>query len=122
VSGGYLLAVGPGELDADVFRARVEEGRTALEAGEASGAAEALRSGLPLWRGPALAEVAYEAFAQGEIRRLEELRVMALEARIDADLQLGRHAVLTGALACRSSRASKERCLEPPSSRGRPSR
>src|SRR5262249_4103737 len=42
-----------------------------------------------LWRGPPLADVAYETFAQSEIRRLEELRLDALEARIDADLELG---------------------------------
>ena len=47
-----------------------------------------------MWRGPALAEVAFEDFAQAEIRRLEELRLNALETRIDADLQLGRHAEL----------------------------
>ncbi|MGZ4179283.1 MAG: nSTAND1 domain-containing NTPase [Solirubrobacteraceae bacterium] len=91
VSGGYLLAVQPGELDADVFQAGVENGRRALDHGEALDAARVLREALELWRGPALAEVAYEAFAQSEIRRLEELRLQALEARIEADLQLGHH-------------------------------
>lgn len=46
--------------------------------------------------GPALAEVAFENFAQAEIRRMEELRLVAPEARIDADLQLGRYARLIG--------------------------
>ena len=91
VSGGYLLAVKPGELDADVFQAGVENGRRALDHGEALDAIRVLREALELWRGPALAEVAYEAFAQSEIRRLEELRLQALEARIEADLQLGHH-------------------------------
>ena len=91
VSGGYLLAVKPGELDADVFQAGVENGRRALDQGEALDAIRVLREALELWRGPALAEVAYEAFAQSEIRRLEELRLQALEARIEADLQLGHH-------------------------------
>jgi WD40 repeat protein/DNA-binding SARP family transcriptional activator len=91
VSGGYLLAVRPGELDAQVFQAGVENGRRALDEGEALDAARVLREALELWRGPALAEVAYEAFAQSEIRRLEELRLLALEARIEADLQLGHH-------------------------------
>ena len=53
------------------------------------------------WRcgaGPALAEVVYEPFAQAEIRRLEELRLTALEARIEADLRLSRHAALAGEL------------------------
>ena len=91
VSGGYLLAVKHGELDADVFQAGVENGRRALDHGEALDAVRVLREALELWRGPALAEVAYEAFAQSEIRRLDELRLQALEARIEADLQLGHH-------------------------------
>lgn len=91
VGGGYLLAVKPGELDAEVFQAGVENGRRALDEGEALDAARVLREALELWRGPALAEVAYEAFAQSEIRRLEELRLLALEARVEADLQLGHH-------------------------------
>jgi WD40 repeat protein/DNA-binding SARP family transcriptional activator len=98
VSGGYLLAVAPGELDADVFQASLEDGRLALDQGEALRAAGVLREALGLWRGPALAEVAYEDFAQAEIRRLDELRLMALEARIEADLQLGQHARLIGEL------------------------
>lgn len=98
VSGGYLLAVEPGELDADVFQARLEDGRRALDEGEALRAAGVLREALGLWRGPALAEVTYEEFAQAEIRRLDELRLAALEARIEADLQLGRHAQIIGEL------------------------
>jgi DNA-binding SARP family transcriptional activator len=98
VRGGYLLTVAPGELDADVFHSAVHSGMRALEAGAPAEAAEALRDALTLWRGPPLAEVAFEDFAQGEIRRLEELRIRALEVRIDADLQLGRHAELIGEL------------------------
>ena len=59
---------------------------------------ETLRRALALWRGPALADLAYEAFAQAEIARLEELRLAALEQRIDADLAAGRHAELVGEL------------------------
>jgi predicted ATPase/DNA-binding SARP family transcriptional activator len=92
VSGGYLLSVAPQELDAQVFSERVREGRRVLEAGEPDRASGLLAAALELWRGPPLAEVAFEDFAQGEIRRLEELRLVALEARIDADLQLGRNA------------------------------
>ena len=98
VSGGYMLAVGLGELDAEVFQARMEDGRRALEEREPARAADVLRKALALWRGPALAEVAYESFAQAEIRRLEELRVAALEARLEADLALGRHAAVVGEL------------------------
>ena len=57
-------------------------------------AADTLRSALELWRGPALADVAYEPFAQAEIARLEALRAAATEKRIDADLACGRHAEL----------------------------
>jgi DNA-binding SARP family transcriptional activator len=92
VSGGYLLLIEPGELDADAFSALVEEGGRALDAGNPARAAERLRSALDLWRGPPLAEVAFEDFAQSEIRRLEEMKLGALATRIDADLALGRHA------------------------------
>ena len=98
VRGGYLLSVGPGELDADAFRERVREGREALVAGEPDRAAEVLESALGLWRGPALADVAFEEFAQGEIRHLEELRLAALEHHVDARLQLGLHGELVGEL------------------------
>jgi predicted ATPase/DNA-binding SARP family transcriptional activator len=98
VGGGYLLLVAPGELDAEVFAEEVVEGRRALEAGEPERAAALLAQALALWRGPALAQVAFEDFAQAEIRRLEELRWAALEARVDAELALGRHAELVGEL------------------------
>jgi predicted ATPase/DNA-binding SARP family transcriptional activator len=98
VSGGYLLSVAPGELDSEVFAAGVREGRQALEAGEPERAAALLAQALALWRGPALAQVAFEDFAQSEIRRLEELRWAALEARVDSELALGRHAELVGEL------------------------
>jgi predicted ATPase/DNA-binding SARP family transcriptional activator len=98
VSGGYVLSVGPGELDAEVFADRVRDGRRGLADGNPARASELLTEALGMWRGPALAEVAFEDFAQSEIRRLEELRLVALETRIDADLQLGRQAELIGEL------------------------
>ena len=76
------------------FKARSEEGRRALEDGDPARAAEMLREALGLWRGPALAEVAFEEFAQAEIRRLDELRLAALETRVEADLRLGQHVQL----------------------------
>lgn len=88
---GYLLRVEPGQLDADRFRGRLEEGRRALAAGEYERAGNGLHEGLALWRGEPLADFAYESFAQAEIARLEELRVAALEERIEADLAVGRH-------------------------------
>ena len=59
-------------------------------------AARLLREALGLWRGPPLADLAHESFAQAEILRLEELRLGALERRLDADLALGRFAELVG--------------------------
>jgi YVTN family beta-propeller protein len=91
---GYLLAVDPEQLDLGRFERLLGEGRELLERGEAERASEALRAALGLWRGPPLADFASELFAQGEIARLEELRVAALEERIEADLALGRHAEL----------------------------
>ena len=65
---------------------------------------------MALWRGPALAEVAFEDFAQPEIRRLEEMRLEALEVRFEADLELGRHAQLVGELeALQAEHPARER-------------
>jgi DNA-binding SARP family transcriptional activator/tetratricopeptide (TPR) repeat protein len=93
-SPGYLIQVGEGELDLARFEGLVESARGA--AGVAASAA--LREALRLWRGPPLADFAYERFAQGEIARLEELRLDALESRLDAELGLGWHAALVGEL------------------------
>ena len=98
VRGGYLLSVAPGELDADLFHGAVHAGTRALEAGEPAEASDLIGSALELWRGPPLAEVGFEDFAQPEIRRLEELRFRALECRIDAELALGHHADTIGEL------------------------
>jgi len=98
VGGGYRLEVRRGELDAHVFDARVQEGRAALDAGEFERAAGLLQEALSLWRGPPLAEVAFEDFAQPEIRRLEELRLVAVETGLEAELELGRHAEVVGEL------------------------
>ena len=51
-----------------------------------------LREALALWRGPPLADLAFQPFAQAEIARLEEQRLAALEVRLEADLAAGRHA------------------------------
>ena len=95
---GYLLRVARGELDLDRFRASVEEGREVLAAGEAGTAAAILRDGLALWRGPPLADFAYEAFAQAPIAQLEDLHLSAVEERVEADLALGRQRDLVGEL------------------------
>ena len=95
---GYALLVGPNELDVDRFRERLEAGRRAKAADEAERASSLLGEALSLWRGPPLADFAYDAFAGDEIRRLEELRLGAQIEWIDAELELGRHADLIGEL------------------------
>jgi predicted ATPase/DNA-binding SARP family transcriptional activator len=89
--GGYRLAVSLDDVDAARFERLEREGRRAAETGDAARSSELLREALGLWRGPVLADLRYEEFAQAEIGRLEELRLAALEARIDADLAVGRH-------------------------------
>ncbi len=91
---GYVLRVEPSELDLARFEQLVDEARRAAPAS----AADKLREALALCRGPPLADLAYEPFAQTEIARLEELRLAALDQRIDADLAGGRHAELVGEL------------------------
>ncbi len=89
---GYLLRVEPGELDLARFERLVDDARDALAAGNADRAASVLREADALWRGPPLADVAFEPFAAEEIARLEERRLLALELRLDAELAAGRHA------------------------------
>ena len=88
---GYRLVIEADSVDVFEFIRLSEEGRSALGAGDAARAADTLRAALALWRGAALADLSWEPFAQAEIARLEELRLAALEERIDADLALGRH-------------------------------
>ncbi len=88
---GYLLRIQPDELDASRFERLLAEGRRARAEGRPD-AAETLRDAIALWRGPALEEFADRAFARSEVARLEEMRLAALEERIGADLDLGRHA------------------------------
>jgi DNA-binding SARP family transcriptional activator/DNA-binding beta-propeller fold protein YncE len=95
---GYVLALEPGQLDFDRFERMLDEGRTLLVRGDTKGAGETLREALALWRGAPLVDFGTEPFAQREIARLEDLRLTALEARIDADLGVGRHSRLVGEL------------------------
>src|SRR5215210_4153779 len=95
---GYRLVLEPEAVDLFEFVRLSQEGRTALGSGDAAGAADALRAALALWRGAPLADFAWEPFAQTEIVRLEELRLAALEDRIEADLSLGRHGGLIAEL------------------------
>src|SRR3954452_15766306 len=81
---GYVLRVGPDELDLQRFERLQSEGR--------------LPEALALWRGPALADLADQRFAQPEIARLEELRISCVEERIGRELERGNHLALVGEL------------------------
>jgi YVTN family beta-propeller protein len=95
---GYALLIESGELDVERFEGLVVEGRAALHSGDPDRAAAVLRDALNLWRGPPLSDFVYESFAQTEMTRLTERRLVALEERIEADLALGRHADLVAEL------------------------
>ena len=95
---GYRLRVDPEQIDLHRFELLAADGRRALADGDAETGAARLRSALALWRGAPLGDFAFETFAQPVIARLEELRIAALEDRIDADLALGRHTEVVGEL------------------------
>jgi DNA-binding SARP family transcriptional activator/tetratricopeptide (TPR) repeat protein len=86
---GYELRVAIGDVDAHRFELAAREGRAALAAGRAADARRLLHAALGLWRGSPLADLTFEDALQADIARLEELRLVALEARIEADLELG---------------------------------
>ena len=97
-AGGYVLRVGPEELDVQRCERLIGEGRSLLAAGRPDQALAALSGAVELWRGDVLADFQYDAFAQGEIARLGELRAAVLEERIAVEMLLGREAQVLGEL------------------------
>ena len=95
---GYALRADGVDVDSARFEKLAEEGSRALGEGSAADAAAAFAAALGLWRGPALAEFAYDDFAQTEILRLDELRLGVLEERAEALLRLGRNAEVVAEL------------------------
>jgi DNA-binding SARP family transcriptional activator/tetratricopeptide (TPR) repeat protein len=95
---GYVFRAAPDEIDVERFERLLASGREALAGGAAAEAAATLRRALSLWRGPALADFRFDPFAQAEIARLEELRLVCTEERIQADLALGAAAEVVGEL------------------------
>jgi len=91
---GYRVVARDGELDLDRFDQAVERARSAIQGGRAEEAAVELQEALGLWRGPALADLPHEARAAAGGARLEELRLVAIELRNDAELACGRHQAL----------------------------
>ena len=95
---GYVLRVPPGALDADEFERLVTDGLAAFHAQSYADAESTLAHALSIWRGPALADLASESYAQAEIARLEGRRLEALGGRFDAMLAVGRQAEAIGEL------------------------
>src|SRR5688500_15625223 len=79
--GGYRLAIAERDVDAGQFTALVELGRRTLREGRADSAEEAFSEALALWRGPAYSGFEHADFGRAESRRLEEMRLSALEER-----------------------------------------
>src|SRR5215831_12048391 len=96
--GGYQINVEPGEFDVSRCEAFLRTARAAARDGSWEEAADRARAALVLWRGEPLAGVASDLLALREVPRLAELRLQALETRIDADLHLGRHGEVIGEL------------------------
>lgn len=103
-SGGYVLDVDPERIDIHRFERMLDEGRRAYAAGDAAAALATLTAALGLWRGAALADLAYESFAHTEIERLEDLRLVAVEERMEAELALGHHDRLVPELESRTAK------------------
>lgn len=97
-STGYLLRASREAVDAWRFERLVQRGRQALQAGHVSKGGGLLRDALGLWRGPALSGLDDIPFLHRQATRLDEERLAALADRIEADLQLRRHADLVGEL------------------------
>jgi DNA-binding SARP family transcriptional activator len=91
---GYVLRASPEQIDLERFQRLVEDARSH----DAHARAKGLREALSLWRGPALADFRFDAWAETEIARLEEVRLAVVEERIAAELDAGRHAALVGEL------------------------
>jgi DNA-binding SARP family transcriptional activator len=91
---GYVIRLEHGQFDLHRFERLADDARGE----EPRLAAELLRQALDLWRGVPLADLAYESFAQPAIERLQEIRLAALQQRIDAELALGRQATVIAEL------------------------
>ncbi|MBN9792656.1 SARP family transcriptional regulator [Pseudonocardia sp. TMWB2A] len=107
---GYLLRVPETRVDMLRFQALTEWGRTRLAVGDWAGAAQALRDGLGLWRGPAFADLAETGMDWPELAALEKARLAAFEDRVEAELALGRHQEILHELeAARDAEPARER-------------
>ncbi len=95
---GYLIDIAEGQLDLQVFDRLTQQGRTLLAAGRPAEAVQVLERALGLWRGPMLANVTVGRLLEGSVAHVEEQRIQAIQLRIEANLQLGRHRELIAEL------------------------
>jgi DNA-binding SARP family transcriptional activator len=102
--GGYLLNIGPDEVDVHAFERLAAAGRRAFELGDRESASRMLRSALTVWRGPVLVDLQTGMMLDIEVTRLEESRLGVVEKRIEVDLALGRHDALLSELAVLTAR------------------
>ena len=102
VGAAYRLEAAPDEIDAALFQSLLDDGRSLVPTNAAK-AAETLRVALSLWRGRPYADLDGFPGLDAEVRRLEDLRLVAVEARIDADLAIGRHGPVIGELEALTS-------------------
>jgi DNA-binding SARP family transcriptional activator/ABC-type transport system substrate-binding protein len=101
---GYRLRIETGELDLERFETLLDQARRARASGDLAPAADDLRAALSLFRGAPLEDLAHAPFAPEAIGRLDDLRLSAIEERLDADLALGRHAEVIGELESLAAR------------------
>src|SRR5262245_2482469 len=96
--GGYELVVEPERIDLRRFEQLAADGTRALTDGRPADAAGRLREALALWHGRALADLADNHVLRAEVARIEELRLLAVERLVEAELALGRHAEVVAEL------------------------
>ncbi len=110
---GYALCLGPDDVDAARFEQLVAQGRGLFEGGEMALASSALGEALRLRRGEPLSEFGYAGFADAERAHLDELALVAIETRAQADLALGRHGGSASALRCGAGPADRPVWVRP---------
>jgi DNA-binding SARP family transcriptional activator/energy-coupling factor transporter ATP-binding protein EcfA2 len=102
-SPGYRIAPGPIELDSSTFASAIDDARAARVDGRLSDSARLYTEALDIWRGPALGGAAPGPFVNGQVNRLEDARLSAIEERAEVDLELGRHDSVVAAMDVVSS-------------------
>ncbi|MEU7181102.1 MULTISPECIES: AfsR/SARP family transcriptional regulator [Streptomyces] len=102
--GGYQLDIDPASTDVYAYERLAEEGKQSFERGDLESASSLYREALGLWRGDALVDVHAGMRIDMEVARLEESRLGVLEARMETDLRLGRHASLLPELSALTTR------------------